>query len=329
MPIKPIALTLGEPAGIGPDCVLRAWLQDPTLFDGICIIAPSYWLTDRAALLGIPAAIESLDSFSLGTKGMISCWNPSPDCTASIQVGQPQAATAQAVVQCIQEAAQQCLAKTATAMVTAPIEKAVLKDNNFDFPGHTEFLAHICEQEKVVMMLECDGLRIALLTIHIALSDVPAQLNTADTLETLVIVEKTLREQLGIQKPRIAMCGLNPHAGEQGYFGHEETSILIPACQQARTLGIDVRDPESADTLFCAGKRQSYDIVICCYHDQGLIPVKILGFGDAVNVSMGLPIIRTSVDHGVALDIAGTSGVSCSSLVRAIHLASLMSGASA
>ncbi|MDQ6960937.1 MAG: 4-hydroxythreonine-4-phosphate dehydrogenase PdxA [Mariprofundaceae bacterium] len=329
MSMKAIALTLGEPAGIGPDCVLRAWLQDPSLLDHICVIAPLYWLKDRATLLGIHASIEHLDHFGIGSKGVISCWNPSPDCTAPIQVGEPRSATAQAVVQCIESAAKQCLAQQATAMVTAPIEKAILKDNNFDFPGHTEFLAHLCEQEKVVMMLECDGLRIALLTIHIALSDVPAKLNTPDTLETIVIVEKTLREQLGIETPRIAMCGLNPHAGEQGYFGDEEGRILIPACQQARDLGIQITNPESADTLFCASKRQSYDLVICCYHDQGLIPIKILGFGDAVNVSMGLPIIRTSVDHGVALDIAGTSAVSCSSLIRAIYLASLMSGASA
>jgi len=327
MSVKGIALTLGEPAGIGPDCVLRAWLQDPTLFDQICVIAPQYWLQKRAEMLGIHVLVESLSEFGVGTAGHLSCWNPYPEMTVEVQVGVPQAATAEVVVGCIETATKLCLNQQAHAMVTAPIEKAILKDNHFDFPGHTEFLAHLCGQEKVVMMLECDGLRIALLTIHIALADVPKQLSTAGTLETMIIAERTLREQLAIEKPRIAMCGLNPHAGEQGYFGDEEEKILIPACKQARQLGIDVSDPLSADTLFCPSMRAKYDLVICCYHDQGLIPIKLLGFGDAVNVSMGLPIVRTSVDHGVALDIAGTAKVSSSSLVRAIHLASSMSGA--
>jgi len=327
--MKAIALTLGEPAGIGPDCVLHAWRKEPHLFDHICIVAPQYWLEERAKRLGMQVDIESLTSFASGSPGRLSCWNPYPELNAVIQIAKPQAATAEAVVGCIEKATKLCLNQQARALVTAPIEKAVLKDNHFSFPGHTEFLAHLCGQEKVVMMLECEGLRVALLTIHIALSDVPKQLNTPDIVSSFVIIEQTLRQQLGIKQPRIALCGLNPHAGEQGYFGHEEQTILMPACEQARQLGIHISDPQSADTLFCPSMRAQYDLVVCCYHDQGLIPIKMLGFGSAVNVSMGLPIVRTSVDHGVALDIVGTSRVSCSSLLRAIHLADSMSGASA
>jgi len=279
--------------------------------------------------LGIHVVVEILPEFGSGTSGHLSCWNPYPDMSAEIVVGTPQSSTAEVVVGCIEKATQLCLNQQARAMVTAPIEKAILKTNHFNFPGHTEFLAHLCAQEKVVMMLECNDLRVALLTTHIALSEVASQLSIADTLDSLIIIERTLRQQLGIKQPVIALCGLNPHAGEQGHFGHEEQDILIPACQQARKLGIHVSDPQSADTLFCPSMRAQYDLVVCCYHDQGLIPIKMVGFGDAVNVSMGLPIVRTSVDHGVALDIVGTSSVSCSSLIRAIHLASSMSGASA
>ena len=217
-------------------------------------------------------------------------------------------------------------------MVTGPIEKAVLRDCGFVFPGHTEFLAHISHERRIhshektdfVMMLASGNLRVALLTTHMALRDVPDALSIQATVDSLRIVHRDMHSRFGIEKPRLGLCSLNPHAGEQGHFGHEEADILEPAASMARNEGIDVTEPLPADTIFSAPMRRQFDAIICCYHDQALIPIKALCFGESVNITLGLPFIRTSVDHGTALARAGSDQVSYSSLVAAIAMARQM-----
>jgi len=325
-------ITLGEPAGIGADCVLLAHQAQPELFADIRIVAPVSWLQERAKELSIETPIQTIDSLKTKCedRSVLYCWNPlQEDITAEVMAGEPSAHTAHAVIACIEAAALACIHGDAAAHVTGPIEKAVLRDAGFNFPGHTEFLAHLGGRElgkdcDIVMMLASKVLRVALLTTHMAIADVPLNLSIEKTLRCIEITHADLQQRFGIVKPRLGLCGLNPHAGEQGHFGREEIDILMPAVLQARDAGIDISDPLPADTLFSAQMRERFDTIICCYHDQALIPIKALSFGDAVNVTLGLPFIRTSVDHGTALDRAGSGKVSYSSLVEAIELAHLM-----
>jgi 4-hydroxythreonine-4-phosphate dehydrogenase len=323
----PLLLTLGEPAGIGPDCVLLAFNAHPELFNNITIAAPRLWLSERAKELGINIDIvESRSLKSAGKEGSLFCWNPLPEEVAfdSVTTGKTSASTAAAVIGCIESAVHACLQGEASALITAPIEKAVLRDSGFDFPGHTEFLARLAGRKRVVMMLASNQLRVALLTTHMPLKDVSSALNIEDVATSLRITHHDLKQRFGLSSPRLALCGLNPHAGEQQHFGDEEVTILTPAIQQVRQEGVDVAGPLPADTLFSPQVRKEYDAIICCYHDQGLIPIKTLSFGDAVNITLGLPFIRTSVDHGTALDRAGTGKVSYSSIMEAIRMARLM-----
>lgn len=326
----PNLLTLGEPAGIGPDCVLLAYRHQPEIFEQVVIVAPAEWLSERARLLRFDVQLhrhESLDDYS-HMAGKLNTWNPCPENIPPLPVtpGTPSPATAAAVVACIEAAAHACMQGKGAAVVTAPIEKAVLRESGFTFPGHTEFLAHIGESEQVVMMLASDKLRIALLTTHIALAEVPKAISYTGALETIRITHRALKREFGIETPKLALCGLNPHAGEQGHFGLEEGTILMPAVADARNAGIDIDGPLPADTLFAPAMREKYDTIICCYHDQGLIPIKTLSFGEAVNITLGLPFIRTSVDHGTAFDRAGTGDVSYSSILEAITMARTMAG---
>jgi len=317
-----ILLTVGEPAGIGPDCILRAWQDDANLFDDVIIVAPACWLRTRAAEIGIAVHISEYSCLPSRADGDLHCWNPLPQHKGTtVLAGKPAPATAAAVIDCIRQAAQSCLRHEAAAMVTAPIEKAVLRDAGFRFPGHTEFLAALAGDVPFAMMLASDRLRIALLTTHVALQDAPALLTTAHSLQVIRIVQHDLQKRFGIDKPRLALCALNPHAGEQGHFGEQERTILQPAVEQARQAGIDIAGPIAADTAFSPAIRTQFDTIICCYHDQGLIPLKTLSFGEAVNITLGLPFIRTSVDHGTALDKVGSSEVSHSSLAAAITMA--------
>lgn len=276
-------------------------------------------------MLGLHPALRELASPE-GSADTLNCWDPLPAGRAigPVVPGSTASHTAAAVIGCIQAAAEACMQGKASAMVTGPIEKAVLRDAGFTFPGHTEFLAHLAGDSAFVMMLASDALRVALLTTHLAISEVPQALTVADTLQCLRIVHRDLKQRFGIDSPRIGLCGLNPHAGEAGHFGDEEIRLLAPAVALARREGIDVSQPLPADTLFSPAMRPSFDTVVCCYHDQGLIPIKALSFGEAVNITLGLPFIRTSVDHGTALDRAGSGKVSYSSLVAAIRAAGAM-----
>ena len=332
--MKPQLITVGEPAGIGPDCIIRAWQQSPAQFSNAVIAAPAAWLSQRAELIGIDLPVERYCSFSAATSAgssALRCWNPLPPETAigPVRQGDTSPATAEAVIGCIEAAALACLTGDAAALVTGPIEKAVLRDAGFSFPGHTEFLAHLAsahtgKQMEFVMMLASDELRVALLTTHMALRDVPDLLSREATLACLRIVHHDLKHRFGIARPRLGLCGLNPHAGEQGHFGREEIDILEPAAKAARSEGIEVSPPLPADTLFSPNMRRQFDAVLCCYHDQALIPIKALSFGQSVNVTLGLPFIRTSVDHGTALTLAGTDKVACDSLLAAMGMATRM-----
>jgi len=321
--MKPFVLTLGEPAGIGPDCVLLAFQAQPDLFRNIVVFAKRGWLTNRAKTLGLSLSIFDCDeSFERDiTRDALWVYDPTHDGVRDVIAGAPSIEEAESVVKCIRIAAEMCLSKRAAGLITAPIEKAVLKDAGFAFPGHTEFLADVADVNRVVMMLASQVVRIALLTTHVAIKDVPSLLNQADTITNIRITYQTMQQQMGMQKPRLALCGLNPHAGEQGHFGSEEIDILTPALKVLADEGIVVDGPLPADTLFSAGMRQNYDAIVCCYHDQGLIPIKALSFGDTVNVTLGLPFIRTSVDHGTALSRAGTGDISYTSLIAAIEMA--------
>ncbi len=347
--MKPTVITVGEPAGIGPDCVILACECQPELFDHCIIAAPASWLKQRASMMNRTVTIHEYDNLDAAaphaSPGELHCWNPlSTQPSGPVSPGHPSAATATAVIHCIEAAALACLRSEAASIVTGPIEKAVLRSAGFDFPGHTEFLAWLAAASELqpasqpqsgpktgertvsdfVMMLASDQIRVALLTTHMAMRDVPDALDVKKTLQCLHIVNHDLRSRFGIATPKLALCALNPHAGEQGHFGREEINILEPAAQLARDQGVTVSKPLPADTVFSAAMREQYDAIVCCYHDQALIPIKALSFGEAVNVTLGLPFIRTSVDHGTALDRVGQSSVSCSSMIAAIRMADRM-----
>jgi len=323
--VKPLLITVGEPAGIGPDCILRLLEDHPESLSGCVIAAPAAWINDRATDLGLSmvAGEHPVLAETPACATSLKCWNPLPadSGTGPVTAGKPSPVTAAAVVDCIRAATLACLDGSAAGMVTGPIEKAVLKNTGFAFPGHTEYLAHLSGNADFVMMLASDEIRVALLTTHMALRDVADSLSVEETVNCLKIVSHDLRRRFGIETPAIGLCALNPHAGEQGHFGDEEIRILTPAAEEARQHGIQVTGPLPADTIFSAPMRRRFDAIVCCYHDQGLIPIKALSFGEAVNVTLGLPFIRTSVDHGTALDRAGSGKVSYSSLAAAIGMA--------
>ena len=334
--MKPYLITVGEPAGIGPDCILRAFSQTPQTFNNCIIVSPSSWLEARAREINIQMHSREFASLHDASNcapeaDALRFWNPfSTHACGTVTPGTPSASTAKAVIGCIEEATKACLSDDARALVTGPIEKAILKSQGFLFPGHTEFLAHLSRKDQdesatdFVMMLASESLRVALLTTHMAIGEVPASLSIQATLDCIRIVNHDLKQRFNIPQPRLGLCGLNPHAGEQGHFGREEIDLLAPAARTARDQGIDITAPLPADTLFSSAQRQNFDAIICCYHDQALIPIKALSFGESVNVTLGLPFVRTSVDHGTALDLVGKEDVSSSSLLAAITMAKSM-----
>ena len=291
MALPPIALTVGDPSGIGPEIVLKA------IQDGRVIAAC------RPVVYG-PHAPEALAAFP---------------------AGRVSAASATAAYEAIVAATQDALSGKVAAIVTAPIHKAAFAVAGYPWPGHTDLLAHLCGVSEVAMMFWSERLRVVLATVHIPLADVPAAL-THDRL--LAVIRLTARSlpAFGLAAPRLAVAGLNPHAGEDGLLGREEAEVIVPAVARARAEGIDVSGPFPADTLFVRATRGEFDAVVACYHDQGLIPVKLIAFGHAVNVTLGLPIIRTSVDHGTAFDIARQGVADEGSLVEAILLAARLAG---
>ncbi|MAZ32443.1 MAG: 4-hydroxythreonine-4-phosphate dehydrogenase PdxA [Thalassospira sp.] len=326
--IKPIAMTLGEPGGIGPELAIKAWLARadhnlPPFF----ILSPKTIMDQTIESLGLRVKTKVIDEASQ-TGQFFEDALPVleiPGNAEDIKPGTASRKTASVVIDSITHAVNLTRSGTASAVVTNPIQKSALYQAGFKHPGHTEFLAELSGSDAVpVMMLANSKLRVVPMTIHIALSEVPKQL-TGEMIKQLVrITAASMQRDFGLKKPRLAIAGLNPHAGEDGLMGEEEIKVMRPAIMALRDEGFDVVGPLPADTMFHAEARANYDVALCPYHDQALIPVKTLDFHGGVNVTLGLPFIRTSPDHGTALDIAGKGIARPDSLIAAIKMAADM-----
>ena len=323
----PLALTIGEPAGIGPDLTLAIWRRRVELdVPAFYLIGEPDFLRHRARALGldVPCAIVAPEEAGLAFERALPVVPLNLPVTAA--PGQPDASSAPAAIASIRRAVADVLAGRAAAVVTNPVAKNVLYRSGFAEPGHTEFLAKLAAEAtgkpvQPVMMLWSAELAVVPVTIHLPLRDVVSRLTTQLIVDTGRIVARDLASRFGIARPRIAVAGLNPHAGEEGALGEEDRTIVAPAVKQLRAEGIDAIGPRPADTLFHEKARATYDVALCMYHDQALIPIKTLAFERAVNVTLGLPFVRTSPDHGTAFDIAGTGNADPSSLVAALALA--------
>ncbi len=325
---RPLALSQGDPAGIGPDITLMAWLRRRELgLPPFFLIGDPDVLALRARQLNLAVSIRETDEASKAA-GMFADALPVMTILAGIEVvaGEPHAATAKGTIASIEKAVSLVIDGEALAVVTNPIAKAVLYEAGFRFPGHTEFLADLAARTTgrpvtPVMMLSGPKLRAIPVTIHIPVRDVPQALTGELITETCRIAHEDLRQRFGIEAPRLAVAGLNPHAGEGGAIGTEDEDVIRPAIERLRDEGIDAIGPLPADTMFHDEARARYDVAICMYHDQALIPAKALGFDDSVNVTLGLPFVRTSPDHGTAFGIAGKGLAREHSLVAALKLA--------
>ena len=315
-----LALTAGEPAGIGPDlCVM---LAHRALAARAVVIADRRLLIERARLLGIPLKVRDFAPGVVAGEGELLVLHQPLAASATPGVLDP--ANSRCVLQAIARAVQGCMAGEFDALVTAPLHKGVINDAGIAFTGHTEYLAELTDTPRVVMLLVGGGLRMALATTHLALKDIPAAI-TRDGLEaTLRIIRRDFAARLGISRPPIMVAGLNPHAGEGGYLGREEIEVIQPVLEKLRGEGFDLVGPLPADTLFTPQRLQGCDCVLAMYHDQGLPVLKYASFGGGVNVTLGLPIVRTSVDHGTALDLAATGKAEIGSLLAAVELAAKM-----
>ncbi len=312
-----IALTMGDPAGVGPELVLRAAADE-----GVLAAADPVIYGAREALEMVARRL-GLEMPKRGVLREVTSMD-----TAGLTPGLPDPEAGRAMIECIEGAVLDALAERVDAVVTAPINKETARLAGFDFPGHTEFIAHLCGGGMPVMMLCGPGrhdLKVALVTTHVAIKDLPAQITEKKVLAAIRITARSLEELFGIPAPRIAVAGLNPHAGEGGIFGTEDETQIAPAVEKARAGGLDVLGPLPADTLFYrAVKKKDFDAIVCMYHDQGLGPLKLLHFEDGINTTLGLPVIRTSPDHGTAYDIAWQGKASPESIIAAIKMAAMM-----
>jgi 4-hydroxythreonine-4-phosphate dehydrogenase len=315
----PLVITAGEPAGIGPDlCVQIA----EALPDIPCVvIADKNLLQQRAALLGIPLQIRDFESGKKITSQAHTLTVIHLPLVAESYPGILNKDNSKYVLGVLCRAVKGCQTREFSGMVTAPVHKGIINDAGINFTGHTEFLAEQTGLHRVVMMLVGGGMRVALATTHLALRDVPASITMRLLEEVLRIIQHDLQHRFGIVQPRILVAGLNPHAGEDGYLGREEIEVMIPVLDRLRAEGMNVSVPLPADTLFTPNRLAHCDCVLSMYHDQGLPVLKHASFGHGVNVTLGLPFIRTSVDHGTALDLAGTGNADFGSLLEAIQLA--------
>ena len=312
--MQPLAVTTGEPAGIGPELII-ALAQLPATLPWVAIGDPQLF-RDRADLLGLRVTVGATGLS--GDGALVVC---PVALTVPSTPGRLNVANAGYVLAMLERAAAGCSRGEFSAMVTGPVHKGVVADAGYPFSGHTEWLQERFGVAQVVMLLVADALRVALLTTHVPLAEVPALITAPRLAATLNVLIDGLRRDFGIAAPRVLCAGLNPHAGEGGYLGREELDIIAPELARWRARGEDVAGPLPADTLFTPQVLARADAVLAMYHDQGLPVLKHVGFGNAVNVTLGLPIVRTSVDHGTALDIAGSGGADCGSLRAALALA--------
>ena len=315
-----LALSVGEPAGIGPDIAIAMAGFD---FDAriVCVADPKV-IADRAALLRLPLEIKEISAETTippHRRGrLVVIGVPT---FADVVPGKLDTRNSQYVLDCLDVAIALARRQSVDAVVTGPVHKGIINDAGFSFTGHTEYLALDPELTPPVMMLASGGLRVALVTTHMALSEVPSALKGEKITYIINVLATALRNQFNIPHPRIRICGLNPHAGESGHFGHEDSEIIGPAIDAARSEHVTLIGPMPADTAFAPETRHSMDAYLTMYHDQGLPVIKALGFGEIVNITLGLPILRTSVDHGTAIDIAGKGTANPSSLIAAVTAA--------
>ncbi len=326
MTVAPLALTMGEPAGVGGELTLKAWhalhadghpffaIDAPRRLEGLC---EAIGKAIPIKAIGSPGEAhgcfrDALPVLDIGTK-------------VAAEAGKPKVQTARAVLVSIRLAVARTMAGEASGVVTNPIQKSILVEDGFGHPGHTEFLAELAGAgHRSVMMLVGGGLRVVPVTVHIPLSRVPGELTQELIVETATLTTEALKRDFAIARPRLAVAGLNPHAGENGMLGGEEGTVIAPAIEKLRASGVEVAGPLPADTMFHEAARARYDAALCMYHDQALVPLKTLTFDSGVNTTLGLPFVRTSPDHGTALDLAGTGKASASSLISAIALAGEM-----
>jgi 4-hydroxythreonine-4-phosphate dehydrogenase len=325
----PLALTLGEPAGIGPDLTLKLWLERKARrLPPFAFLADPAFVTARAKLLklDVPVAECTIEEAAKTFDTALPLVAPEAKATAS--PGKPDNTSATAARTSIDLAVKFVQQGKASAVVTNPIAKHVMQAGGFSFPGHTEYLAHLSGAPRPVMLIWSEELAVIPITIHMPLRDVPNVLSTELIVESARIAATDYRTRFGIQNPRLAICGLNPHAGEEGTIGREEIEIIAPAIRALRDEGIEASGPHPADSLFHEHARKYYDVALGMYHDQVLAPVKALAFDRAVNVTLGLPFVRTSPDHGTAFDLAGSGTANPSSLEAALKLAAKLSAKS-
>ncbi len=324
---RPLAVTSGEPAGIGPDITLAAWLRRRDLnLPAFYVLADPQCLEQRAKRLGLDVPVEVVTPANAAAAFVRALPVVALGFPATASPGKPDATSAPAAIASIDRAVADVLSGTAAAVVTNPVAKSVLYKGGFAEPGHTEYLAKLSFQQTgnpawPVMMLWSPEVAVVPVTIHVPFQEVPQRLTRDLIFETGRVVARDLIDRFGIVQPRLAVAGLNPHAGEEGTMGKEDATVVRPAIERLIADGIDARGPLPADTMFHEAARKTYDAALCMYHDQALIPIKTLAFDHAVNVTLGLPFVRTSPDHGTAFDIAGIGKANPSSLVAALKLA--------
>ena len=317
-----IGITMGCPVGIGPEIILRFFENRKTPApDNVFVIGDHRVLEKCGSELGLPVHFHPYSPGDRPPAGVIPVLDVSQLPASQLTWGEPTRQTGKAMAEYIIRAVQLAQAKAVDAIVTGPISKSALNNAGFMFPGHTEMLAHLTAAPEHAMMLAGPKLKVTLVTIHSALRDVPNLLTTTKIEHLITLTDTSLRRDFGKRSPKIAVAGLNPHAGEDGLFGDEETRFIAPAIESCQNKQINVTGPYPPDTVFYKAAAGQFDAVVCMYHDQGLIPFKLLHFDDGVNVTLGLPIVRTSVDHGTAYDIAGKGKASASSLKSAVELA--------
>ena len=315
-----LVITPGEPSGIGPEILLKLNREYPEL--RLLAVADPVLLQQAADMLGFDTGITKWQPGQSISAGQLACL---PTLLARpANPGQPTTENAPYVLETLRQAVWLVLHGHAAAMVTGPILKGIINESGVPFTGHTEFLADLTKTPRVVMMLATPGLRVALVTTHLPLRDVSAAITTKKLEAVIQITETSLRQQFGIARPRLQVLGLNPHAGEGGHLGEEDDQLIRPVIEKLRKQGMKIDGPVPADTAFTPPRMAACDAVVAMYHDQGLPVLKHLGFGQAVNITLGLPFIRTSVDHGTALDIAGTGQANVTSLYQAVLCAQLM-----
>ena len=318
----PLAVTMGEPAGIGGELSLKAWSLRRRDDRPFFVLDDAARLTALASKLGLEVPVQNVDRPAEAAHVFKTALPVLPvRLRAPVRTAHPDPANAPATLEAIERGVELALAGEIAGMVTNPIQKKTLQDAGFRHPGHTEYLAELAGGVDVAMMLACPELRVVPVTIHLSLAEAIRALDSAKIVRAGRLAAAGLRSLFGIERPRLAVAALNPHAGEMGTMGDEEARVIAPAVEALKREGIDARGPAPADTLFHAAARTNHDAVLCMYHDQALIPIKTVDFTGGVNVTLGLPFVRTSPDHGTALDISGTGRADPTSLIASLRMA--------